>query len=315
MQLRSLSTRFLLAVVCMSASGVLLAHTTASVAASRHRHEYAPRTARTREPAVHYTSKVNTAKQLFSTLVWSDDFSGAAGSEPNPRKWDLMTGSADFGDGGLQYYTGRPSNVSLDGQGHLAIIARHEYYNGGDGPARDYTSARMQTLGLFSTTYGRLEARIKLPAGQGLWPAFWAMGTDHNTTAHWPECGEIDVMESLGGDPFTLYGSVHGPQLDGDPNGYGLTTPKQSSVSLAAAFHTYGVDWSPGRIVFTFDGVPYSTLTRASLSAGQEWVFDNHAFYLLLNLGVGGSWPGSPTVATSFPATMLVDWVKVYSAG
>jgi beta-glucanase (GH16 family) len=241
-------------------------------------------------------------------LIWDDEFNGPAGSPPDPSKWRGVTGGDGWGNQELEYYTARPSNVSLDGAGHLAITARRETYTG-DGVTRVYTSARIQTKGLFQTTYGKLEARIKIPTGQGLWPAFWALGSDIDT-AGWPGCGEIDVIENLGSDPFTIYGSIRGPQ-SGFANGYGITATARSAVSLAAGFHVFGVTWSPNKLVFTLDGVPYATRTPSSLSSGQQWVFTK-PFYLLLNLAVGGTWPGSPNASTQLPATMLVDWVRVY---
>jgi beta-glucanase (GH16 family) len=241
--------------------------------------------------------------------IWSDGFSGPAGAGPDPSKWSFEVGGNGWGNNELEYYTARPSNVALDGQGHLAITARRENYTAG-GVTRGYTSARLQTKGHFATTFGRIEARIKLPAGRGLWPAFWALGSDIESVG-WPNSGEIDVMESLGNDPFTLHGSLHGPEAN-SAKGYSLSASEHSAVSLAARFHVYGVEWTPGSITFTFDGIPYSTRTTASLSGTQEWVFDK-PFFLLLNLAVGGDWPGSPQASTAFPATMLVDWVRVYS--
>lgn len=243
-------------------------------------------------------------------LVWADEFSGPAGAGPDPTKWSVETGGGGWGNNELEYYTSRSSNVALDGRGHLAITARRENYTGEDGVTREYTSARLQTKGLFATTYGRIEARIKLPAGPGLWPAFWALGGDIESVG-WPNSGEIDVMESLGSDPFTFYGSIHGPE-PGAPRGYHQTASEHSAGSLASSFHVFGVEWSPSAITFTFDGVPYSTRTPASLSSGQQWVF-NKPFFLLLNLAVGGEWPGAPRGSTPFPATMLLDWVRVYS--
>jgi beta-glucanase (GH16 family) len=243
------------------------------------------------------------------TLIWSDEFSGPAGSAPDPSKWSIQTGGGGWGNEELEYYTARAANVSLDGHGHLMITARRESYTGGDGVTREFTSARLQTKGLFATTYGRIEARMRLPAGAGLWPAFWALGSDIEDVG-WPACGEIDVMESLGSDPFTLHGSLHGPE-EGAPRGYTLTASAHSPSSLASGFHDYGVLWTPSAITFTFDGRPYSVRTRASLSPEQEWVF-NEPFFLLLNLAVGGNWPGAPAPSTRFPATMLIDWVRVY---
>ncbi len=245
----------------------------------------------------------------LQTLIWSDEFNGPAGSPPDRDKWNIEVGGSGWGNEELEYYTSRAGNVALDGHGHLAITARRESYTGASGAARGYTSARLQTKGLFSTAYGRIEARIKLPAGRGLWPAFWALGSDIDSVG-WPGSGEIDMMESLGSDPFTLFGSLHGPQA-GQTRGYTLTTPERSSSSLANNFHDYGVLWTPSAITFTFDGTLYSTTTAASLSSGQQWVF-NKPFFLLLNLAVGGSWPGAPSATTHFPATMLIDWVRVY---
>jgi beta-glucanase (GH16 family) len=244
-----------------------------------------------------------------SRLVWSDEFNGPAGASPNPAKWRFDVGGGGWGNEELEYYTSRRTNASLDGYGHLVLTARRESYTA-KGTTRYYTSARLKTQGLFSTTYGRLQARIELPSGRGLWPAFWAVGEDIESLG-WPASGEIDVMESLG-DPFTVYGSIHGPEGD-SPRGYSYTTPHSSLVSLSGGFHVYGVDWSPAAIVFTLDGVRYATRTPTLLSVGQQWVF-NKPFFLILDQAVGGVWPGAPTASTAFPSTMLVDWVRVYSA-
>jgi beta-glucanase (GH16 family) len=241
-------------------------------------------------------------------LLWSDDFNGPVGSGPAQNRWQAVTGDWGGGDGELEYYTANPANASLDGVGHLAIIARRQSVSAGGRQYR-FTSARLQTLGMFATTYGKLEARIKLPRGQGLWPAFWALGTDIYDVG-WPGSGEIDAMESLGSDPFTVYGSLHGPE-PGLPDGFAVSASKVSTSSLAGGFHTYGVTWRPGTIKIMLDGVTYGTFTTTTLDGGT-WVFDN-PFYLLLNLAVGGDWPGAPSSTTVFPATMLVDWVRVYS--
>jgi beta-glucanase (GH16 family) len=242
-------------------------------------------------------------------LVFVDEFTGRAGAPPDPSKWQVVTGGGGWGNSELESYTSRSSNVALDGKGHLAITARRETYTGADGVTRYYTSARLQTKGLFESAYGELEARIKLPRGRGLWPAFWALGSNIDSVG-WPACGEIDMMENLGNDPFTIYGTIRGPQA-GSVDGYGIEATKRSSVSLAGGYHVYGVDWSPNKIVFTLDQVPYATMNHASLGPGQRWVF-NRPFFLLLNLAVGGTWPGSPNSSTRFPATLRVDWVRVY---
>lgn len=242
-------------------------------------------------------------------LVWSDDFNGPAGGAPDPTKWQAVSGGNGWGNDELEYYTPRPANVSLDGAGHLAITARQETYTGADGVTRNYTSARIQTKSLFQTRYGTIEARIQLPVGQGLWPAFWMLGSNIDAV-NWPACGEIDVMENIGSDPFTAHGTIHGPDT-ATGAAYGLGAPVRSPTSLAAAFHVYGITWSPNAISFSLDGSTYETRTPSSLTGGQRWVFDQ-PFYLLLNLAVGGTWPGSPDSSTPFPATMLVDWVRVY---
>jgi beta-glucanase (GH16 family) len=242
-------------------------------------------------------------------LIFHDEFSGLAGAAPKASKWEPVTGGDGWGNQELEYYTDRSSNVALDGAGHLAITARRETYTGSDGVTRYYTSARLQTKKLFQSTYGVLEARIKIPSGMGLWPAFWALGSNIDHVG-WPAAGEIDMMENLGHDPFTAYGSIHGPQA-GLPNDYAVGATVRSPVSLAAGFHIYGVRWSPNKIIFTFDGAPYATRTPASLQPGQRWVF-NKPFFLLLNLAVGGTWPGYPNSSTRFPATMWIDWVRVH---
>jgi beta-glucanase (GH16 family) len=237
--------------------------------------------------------------------VWQDNFTGPAGARPDPTKWRILSGPREDH---LQYYTHRPSNVSLDGAGHLALTAHREKYTDADGLKRSYTSGTVETQGLFSTKYGRLEARIKIPRGQGLWPGFWAVGNDDNKVK-WPRSGEIDMFENLGDDPSMIYGSIHGPQRGGDGE-YAITNAKRSAVSLEGAFHIYGVTWRRRKIVFELDRVPYATVTPASLSAGQRWVFEK-PFFMILNLAVGG-WAGPPDATTRFGATLLVDWVRAH---
>lgn len=190
--------------------------------------------------------------------------------------------------------------MSLDGAGHLVITARRNAAGG-------YTSGAIQTGGRFQTRYGKLEARIKLPSGQGLWPAFWAVGSDYNQVG-WPQSGEIDIMENFGNNPFEITGSIHGPWRT--KHGYALHRNERSPISLAEGFHVYGVIWSPNRITFMLGGSPYATVTPRSLSHGQRWVF-NKPFFLILNLAVTDQWAGSPK-NTQFPASMVVDWVRVY---
>ncbi len=243
-----------------------------------------------------------------ANLIWADEFNGEAGSFPDPQKWAAETGGTGWGNEELEYYTGRPNNAAVDGSGHMAITAQREPFGAGD-ERQEFTSARLATKGLFTAEYGRIEARIKLPSGRGLWPAFWAVGAD-SPTVGWPRCGEIDIMESLGQDTHTLYGTIHGPQSDSTLD-YGLSTPLHVSESLSSEYHDYGIIWTPDSIAFTFDGNVYSDRDRASLTAGQEWVF-NKPFFLRLNLAVGGSWPGPPDSSTPFPSQMSIDWVRVW---
>ncbi|MFL5828706.1 MAG: family 16 glycosylhydrolase [Solirubrobacteraceae bacterium] len=247
---------------------------------------------------------------LGPRLLWSDEFNGSGGRAPDRRRWEVINGGNGFGNRELQYYTRRSINVRLNGHGALVLSALRGPFAGSDGFRRSYTSGALQTKGRFQTVYRRLEARIKIPAGRGLWPAFWAVGSNVDAV-RWPQSGEIDMMENLGNDPFTLLGSIHGPQL-GHGRGYALTTALRMRRPLSAGYHVYGVDWSPARLVFTFDGVPYSTRTPAGLPHGATWAFD-HPFFLILNLAVGGTWPGRPDRHTRFPARMLVDWVRVYT--
>jgi beta-glucanase (GH16 family) len=233
-------------------------------------------------------------------LVWQDEFDGPAGQSPDPAKWDYDIGT-DWGNAQLEYDTDRPENVSLDGNGHLAIIARQESYEG-----RNFTSARIVTRGLFEPTYGRFEARIKLPWGQGIWPAFWLLGANIEEVG-WPACGEIDIMEYRGQEVSRVHGSVHGP-------GYSAAEAVTRRFDLIrdrfdTDFHIFAVEWGTDFINFFVDGTFYQEVTPGDLSG--TWVFD-HPFYIILNVAVGGNWVGPPNANTVFPQTMLIDWVRVY---
>lgn len=238
-------------------------------------------------------------------LVWADEFDGSNGSAPDATKWAIQTGGGGWGNNELESYTARPSNAQVSG-GNLIITAIKEDYTGTDGIARHYTSARLQTKRLFSQQYGRFEARIQVPKGQGMWPAFWMLGSNIDRVGY-PACGELDVMEVIGRKPRTVYGTIHAPgYVDA---GIGGSTLVASDLSLA--FHTYGVEWTPNRVTWTLDGKAYFPALRSRLKRGQRWAFD-HPFYILLNLAVGGSWPGPPNSGTQFPAQMLIDWIRVY---
>ncbi|MEV6376878.1 RICIN domain-containing protein [Micromonospora musae] len=240
-------------------------------------------------------------------VTWSDDFNGPAGTPPDQNKWKYDIGGGGWGNNELQYYTSSTRNAALDGNGNLVITARRE------NPANhscwygscQYTSARLLTAGTFAQAYGRFEARIKIPRGQGLWPAFWMLGTSSNS---WPDRGEIDIMENVGREPSTVHGTLHGPGYSGG-NAVTGQTSLPGGQALADAFHTYTVDWAPDSITWYLDGVQYSRKTPADLR-GNRWVFD-HPFFMIMNVAVGGNWPGSPDGTTVFPQQMVVDYVRV----
>lgn len=254
----------------------------------------------------------SSAQAQKRTLVWADEFNGVAGAIPDAAKWDydIGTGANGWGNNELQYYTDRPQNAALDGQGNLVITALKESFTGPNGVTRQYTSARLVTRGKFTTTYGRIEARLKVPFGQGIWPAFWLLG-ENITTVGWPSCGEIDVMENIGREPATVHGSLHGPGYSGGNPLTGVVT-LPNGQRFTDDFHTFAVEWEPRTIRFFVDDQLYQTRRASELNANQRWVFD-HPFYLLLNLAVGGNWPGNPDATTTFPQVLTVDYVRVYS--
>lgn len=236
----------------------------------------------------------------YKKLVWSANFNGPAGAPPDPSTWTADNGGG-CGPGTLTTNTQSLENASLDGLGNLSINAIAS-------PA-GYTSAQLDTAGAFAFQYGRIEARIEQPAGQGLCSAFWLLGGATQTNC-WPGCGEIDVMEAIGDLPDQANAFLHGPTT-GSPNNQQFATPVTSTGPLTSGFHTYGLTWRPNSLTWTLDGVPYATVTRASLPAGSQWVFSGHPFHILLDLAVGG-WPGPPNASTAFPASMRVSWVRVY---
>ena len=176
------------------------------------------------------------------------------------------------------------------------------------GPCQ-YTSARLITKGKFDLKYGRFEARIKVPRGQGVWPAFWMLGNNIDT-AGWPQSGEIDIMENIGREPSIVHGTVHGPGYSG-ANGIGAPFSLSGNTPFADGFHTYAIEWSASEMRWYVDNIQYQVLTPKSLPQGSTWVFD-HPFFMILNFAVGGSWPGNPDANTTFPQTMQVDFVRVY---
>lgn len=244
------------------------------------------------------------------SLVWSDEFAQPDGSPPDASKWVYDLGGGGWGNNELQTYTRRTNNCRVE-NGQLVIEARQEDHTGADGIARGYTSARLKTQGKAAWTYGRMEARLKVPRGQGLWPAFWMLGTNIDTVG-WPTCGEIDIMENIGAEPAIVHGTIHGPGYSGgDGIGGAYTLP--GGAAFADDFHVFAAEWETNRIRWYVDGQLYFTATPASLPDGKTWVFTQPQF-LLLNLAVGGHWPGNPNAATTFPQRLIVDYVRVYAA-
>ncbi|MDQ7825325.1 MAG: family 16 glycosylhydrolase [Candidatus Eremiobacteraeota bacterium] len=243
-------------------------------------------------------------------MVWSDEFNAPDGSLPDPAKWCFDVGGHGFGNHQLEYDTARPENTIIH-KGNLVITACREKYTGPDGVTRDYTSARLKSDKLYSQKYGRIEARIKLPEGQGMWPAFWMLGNDIDQ-AGWPSCGEIDIMENVGNKPSSAYGTIHGPGYSGS-KGISREFILPSGRKFSDDYHVFSVEWEPDSIRFSVDGKGYHTVSRASLPEGARWVYD-HPFFLLVNLAVGGDWPGPPEETTRFPQKMLVDWIRAYEA-
>ncbi len=235
---------------------------------------------------------------------FSDDFDGPAGAGVDGSKWGHETGD-NVNNHERQWYTDGTANAALDGQGHLVITAKKESSgnNCWYGPC-EYTSARLNSSGKFAASSGHIEARMKLPRGQGMWPAFWMLGTDIGS-AGWPNCGEIDIMENVGFEPNTVHGTIHGPGYSGSA---GIGAP-YSGPNFSDDFHTYAIDWSTDRIVWSVDGNAYQTRTPADVG-GNQWAF-NHEFFLILNLAVGGYWPGDPDGSTQFPQQLVVDYVHV----
>jgi beta-glucanase (GH16 family) len=236
--------------------------------------------------------------RLTATSLMFDDFNGPAGTSPDAQWWSYDTGGGGWGNSEAQTYTSAPENVRLDGAGHLVIEARH------DGAA--YTSARVTTKGRVSFTNGRAEARMRLPRGVGLHPAFWLLGTDIDAVG-WPASGEIDVVETLNDAP-SLFSTLHGPKGSGGEWEVSATTGL--APSFVDDFHVYWVQKDPGSITMGVDDRVTGTFRAADVSPDQRWVFDK-PFFLLFNVAVGGDWPGPVDSSTRFPAAMIVDWVKV----
>ena len=248
----------------------------------------------------------------LNNLVWADEFD--VDGAPNPENWTFEIGDGTaqgipgWGNNELQYYTDRAENVKVE-NGFLVITARQESFEGSN-----YTSARITTQNLFEQQYGRFEARIKVPTGQGYWPAFWLLGNDCDVNP-WPSCGEIDIMENVGDEPTSIFGTVHGPNYNG-----ANSISKEFNLENGRydnEFHVFGVEWSPNEINFYVDESLYFTMTPEEVDDETEgegiWVFNERPFYMILNVAVGGNLPGNPNAETIFPQSMVVDYVRVYN--
>ncbi len=253
------------------------------------------------------------------TLQWSDEFNGPAGTLPNSAVWTYDTGNSGFGNPEIENYCAAGSNTApcstatpnaaMDGNGNLVIKAIKT-------ASGQWTSARLKTQGLKTFQYGRIEARMKLPVGDGFWPAFWMLGADINTV-NWPQCGEQDIIEWVQSyTPTTTSSTTHGPGYSGG-NGIGAKFTFSNGGRIDdAGYHTYGVIWSPNSIQYYRDSPSniFLTTTPATIPAGSQWVYNN-PFFLLLNLAIGsGGFPGATDGSTPSSATMLVDYVRVYTA-
>ncbi len=240
----------------------------------------------------------------LNNLVWSDDFSEDGALSSERWNYNLGTGDNGWGNNELQYYTDRLENVEVKDD-MLHITALQESYMGSG-----FTSGRVLTQGIYQTKYGRFEAKIKLPWGQGLWPAFWLLGNDSDGNIDWPNTGEIDIMEYVGQAPTITHGSIHGPGYSG---GEGVTKSYTlQNDRFDTGFHIFGIEWGPNYINYYVDDVLYNQITPSDLPEGKKWVFNDNEFFIILNMAVGGSFVGSPNAETVFPQTMQVDWVKVY---
>lgn len=263
--------------------------------------------------AIAVFSMLASAQSERRKMTFSDEFDKAKGTPVDASKWTHEIGGQGWGNQELQYYTDSTENSFHNGEGSLVIKVIEKGL-----PEKDfkcwygkckYTSARLVTNKKFTQKYGRFEARIKIPRGQGTWSAFWMLGDDFDTVG-WSKCGEIDIMENIGREPSTVHGTVHGPGYEGN-KGIGKAYELNDNAIFADDFHVYAVEWKKNKIEWFVDGKKYFTLTPKDLPKGKKWVYD-HPFFLLLNLAIGGPWSGNPDENTVFPQEMLIDYVRVY---
>ncbi|AQS05577.1 family 16 glycosylhydrolase [Clostridium beijerinckii] len=232
-------------------------------------------------------------------LAWSDEFNGTS---INTSNWKYETGGDGWGNNELEYYTNRSENARIE-NGNLVIEARKENYNG-----MNYTSARLKSQGLKNWTYGKVEARMKLPAGQGVWPAFWMLG-ENISQVSWPKCGEIDIMEHINNES-AIHGTIHWDSTGNNTHAqYGAASPNIDVTQ----YHVYSIEWDASSIKWFVDGTQYLEANIANNINGTDEF--HKPFFILFNLAIGGNWPGNPDGSTPFPAKMYVDYVRVYQHG
>jgi beta-glucanase (GH16 family) len=247
------------------------------------------------------------AAPVSGRVTFADEFDGDLGASPDMTRWSYDLGSTGWGNNESQFYTSSRDNLALDGDGNLVIVGRrtddrsHPCWNG---PC-EFTSGRLSTYRKFTQRYGIFEARIKVPPGKGMLPAFWLIG-DNIHDVQWPNCGEIDIMEFPGKKRGAIYGSIHGP---GYSRGGEYLLPDGRSFS--DDFHVFTLYWTPGSLTYAVDGMQYKQFTVADTEQNR-WAFDR-PFFIVVNLAVGGKWPGYPEPEDVFPQRMLVDYVRVHA--
>lgn len=259
-----------------------------------------------------FCNTIVAGQMRYGKIVFRDEFNGAINTPVDAEKWTAEIGGAGWGNEELQYYTNEIENAYHDGAGSLVIKAIKKdlplTFKCWYGQCK-YTSARLITKQKFDWKYGRFEARIKIPGGQGMWSAFWLLGSNIDTVG-WAQCGEIDIFENIGREPSAVHGTIHGPGYSG-ADGIGAPFNLANNQKFADDFHLYATEWTENKIRFYVDGKLYKTIEPKDLPAGKQWVYD-HPFFMILNLAIGGKWGGAPDETTVFPGTMLIDYVRVY---
>jgi beta-glucanase (GH16 family) len=255
------------------------------------------------------------AKKVVPTVLWQETYSGKAGVKPNAKIWQYNMGNGlGWGNNELEYYTNKAAQMSTDGKGHMVITASQvDLNNPSDNYITDYCgqcvfkSARVYTRDQLSFQYGRIEARIQVPEGAGMWPAFWLLGVDRPSCSGWPSCGEIDIMEVRGSTPNVAIGSIHGPGYSGGSSKSNYYY-SPDNLSLGGGYHVFRIDWLPNSIKYYVDGNLYGTETPKDV-APNDWVF-NARFYMIMNFATGGNFDGSQLDTSIQSAKMSIDYVK-----